>query len=126
VTAGIAAAHANALLNLYRGTTVTGITLWVKLHVGDPGSAGTANASAVTTRQSLSFGVAASGSISLSAAPTAWSMTATENLTHVSFWDASTAGNFVRSAPLTTSKAVANLDTFTLATCSFGYTPLAA
>ncbi len=36
-------------------------TLFVKLHTGDPGSAGASNASGVTTRSAATFGSAASG-----------------------------------------------------------------
>lgn len=126
MTRGLVVVHANALLNVYRGTTLAGITLYAQLHVGDPGAALTANLSAVTTRQALSFSVAAGGSISLSASPAPWPMTATETLSDVSFWDAVTAGNPIRSAPLSTPKSVVNLDTFTLTVCTFSYTPQAA
>jgi hypothetical protein len=126
VTAGLAAAHANALLGLYRGTSVTGITVYIKLHTGDPGLAGTANASANTTRQAASFSAPAGGSMSLSAAPASWSMTAPESLTHVSLWDAPTGGNFIRSMPLVSSKSVISGDTYVQNTLTMAYTPLAA
>lgn len=126
MAAGLATAHANALLDIYRGTSFTAITLHAKLHTGDPGSAGSSNASAVTTRNSCSFSAASGGSIGLSASPTAYAMTTTETLTHVSLWDASSGGNFVRSVALTASKSVVNLDTFTLSVLTFSYTPLAA
>jgi hypothetical protein len=43
---GITAAQANAILDAYcRGVSYAGnAAFWVKLHTGDPGSAGTANA----------------------------------------------------------------------------------
>lgn len=126
MTAGLASAHANALLNVYRGTSFTGITLYIQLHTGDPGSAGTANASTNTTRNSASFSAASGGSMSLSASPTSWSMTATETLTHISMWDASSSGNFIRSAALTSSKSVVSGDTYTQNTLQLSYTPLAA
>ena len=126
MTAGLAATHANEILNVYRATTLTGITLYVKLHTGDPGAAGTANASAVTTRNACTFNAAASGSISLTSSPTAFTMTATETLTHISLWDASSGGTFKRSAALSASKSVGNTDTFTLTTLTLAFTPLAA
>ena len=53
MTVGLAAATANAYLNVFRGTTYTGVTGFMKLHIGDPGSAGTSNASAGTTRNQV-------------------------------------------------------------------------
>ena len=126
MTAGLAATHANEILNVYRGTTLTGITLYVKLHTGDPGSAGTSNASAVTTRNACTFNAAASGSISLTSSPTAYTMTATETLTHISLWDASSGGTFKRSVALTASKSVVSGDSFTLTSLTFSFAPLAA
>lgn len=126
MTAGLNATHANALLNIYRGTTVTGITLYIKLHKGDPGASATANASAVTTRNSATFAAASGGAMSLSAAPTSWSMTATEDISYISCWDASSGGNFIRSIQLASVKSVQSGDTFTLSQLDLSYTPLAA
>lgn len=123
---GLATTHANNLLNVYRGTNFTGITLYAQLHTGDPGSAGTSNVSGNTNRYALTFNVASAGSLSLASAPTSWAMTGTEALSHISFWDASSSGNFVRSAALTATRNVQNGDTFTLSVCTFSYTPLAA
>lgn len=124
---GLATAHANALLNVYRGTTFTGITLYIQLHNGDPGSAGTANiSSAVSGRNSASFSAASAGSLSLSATPTSWSVTATDTLTYISLWDASSSGNFVRSAVLTAGLAVLSGDVYTQPVLTFSYTPIAA
>lgn len=125
MTAGLAPAHANGLLNLLRGTNYTGISTFVKLHTGDPGSAGTSNASAVTTRNQATFNAASAGSMTLSSL-SGYSMTTTETITHVSLWDASSAGNFVQSAALTASKNVTNGDTLTLTTLTLAYTPIAA
>ncbi|MDQ1307757.1 MAG: hypothetical protein QG671_3590 [Actinomycetota bacterium] len=126
MTIGLATAHANALLNIFRATNFTAVTVYVQLHTGDPGVAGTANTSAVTTRNSASFAAPAGGSMSLSAALTAWSMTASETISHISLWDAATGGSFLRSAALTTSRTVISNDTFTLSTLTLSYTPLAA
>jgi hypothetical protein len=49
-----------------------------------------------------------------------------ETLTHLSFWDSSTAGNFLGSVALSSSKAWASTDTFTLSTQTWALTPLAA
>ena len=53
---------ANNWLNMLRGTAFTAPTgVYAKLHIGDPGAAGTNNASAVTTRQAVTFGAASAG-----------------------------------------------------------------
>jgi hypothetical protein len=60
---GIAAASANSILDaLAKGTDYPGnAAVWVKLHIGDPGSAGASNAAGNTTRQQATFASAASG-----------------------------------------------------------------
>lgn len=128
MTAGLSAANlANKWLDMLAATAFTApAAFWVKLHIGDPGSAGASNASAVVTRQSVSWSAASAGSKSESAAPTAWAMTATETISFVSFWDASTAGNFLGSAALTVSRSVINGDTVTLTTLTIALTPIAA
>lgn len=125
MTVGLATATATAILNVYRATTYTGISVFVKLHTGDPGAAGTANASAVTTRNALTFNAPSAGSMTLSALA-AYSMTASETITHVSIWDASSAGNFVESAALTAGVPVINGSTLTFSVFTKAYTPIAA
>lgn len=113
---GLAPATANAILNaLCRNTTWTQPTaLFVKLHVGDPGAAATANAATNTTRQGATFGtVASGGAISSTVAVTWTSVSGAEDYTHWSAWDASTAGNFIFSG-LMTANAVLIGDTFTV------------
>lgn len=124
----MATAHANALLNVLRGTTFTGLTVYLQMHTGDPGAAGTANAAAYTTgRQALSFAAASGGSMALSAATSAWTVSGgTETLTHWSIWDAATSGNLVRTGALTASKAVSTGDTYAQQTLTLAYSPLAA
>lgn len=116
---------AHPMLNGIRGTSFSIAALWIQLHTGDPSSAGTANTSAVTTRQSATFAAAASGQIALSASPTAWSMSASETVSCISVWSASTAGNPLWTANLTVPKTVANGDTLTLNTCTLSLAPLA-
>ena len=128
MTVGISAANlATKWLNMLRATAFTAPAgTFVELHIGDPGAAGTANPSAVTTRSSATFNASAGGSaLSLSNTPT-WSMTATETITHIAVWDASSAGNFLFSAALNTSKSVNNGDTLNLTTLGFSMTPQAA
>ena len=127
MTVGLATTTlANNWLNMLRQVAFTApAATYVKLHTGDPGSAGTANASAVTTRQAATFSAASAGAIALSNSPS-FTMTTTETISHISVWDASTAGNLLWTAALTTSKAVVNTDTLTFTTLGVALSPLAA
>lgn len=107
------------------GTFPTAGTLYVKLHTGDPSTTG-ANASAVTTRQQATFSASSSGSMAMSSMAGTWSMTATETISHISLWDASTAGNFLWSVALTASKSVVSGDTLSLSSLTLSFTPIAA
>lgn len=124
MTVGNSSTRASAILNVYRATAYSAITPWVKLHTGDPGSAGTANASAETTRKQLSF--AAPSSNAIVATEVEWTTWAagSETITHFSIWDASTSGNFQQSGTCT-STAVANGNDFGL-TVTVTATPIAA
>ena len=127
MSVGLSSYVANAWLNLLRGTAFTAPSaVYAKLHIGDPGAAGTAHSSAVTTRLAVTYAAASSGSISLTGTPPQFNMTATETLTHVSFWDASTSGNFLWSAALTTSKTVGAGDTYALSANTVTLAALAA
>lgn len=127
---GIAAAQANAMLNAFaRGTDYAGnAAVWVKLHTGDPGSAGTANAAGETTRQQGTW-AAASGGANANSADIVWTNVSTaETYSHVSFWTAATSGTFLGSDDLAASKTVAVGDTFTIPSGSqtMAITPVAA
>jgi hypothetical protein len=109
-------AFANALRGGGNGTNYTApAAVYVKLHTGAPGEDGTANASANTTREAITFGAASNGVITSSNSPewASWSA-GSETISHVSLWDASTAGNCLAAGALAASKAVANGDTFRL------------
>lgn len=109
---GIAVALANAYMNVLRGVAPTvPAALWMKLHTGDPGAAGTANASVVTTRIQVTMNAASGGQITFATASGFYTMTATETITGISLWDASSGGNFLISMPLTVARNVVNLDT---------------
>jgi hypothetical protein len=129
MTVGLSAANtANKLLNTIgrTGTTFTAGSLYVQLHTGDPGSAGTANASAVTTRYAATFSAASAGSMALTSMGGTYAMTGTETISHISLHDASTAGNFLWSVALTASKSVINGDTLSLTSLTLAFTPIAA
>ena len=127
MTVGLAATTlANNWLNMLRGTAFTApAATYIKLHTADPGAAGATAASAVTTRQAATFSAASAGAIALSNYPS-FTMTGTETISHISVWDASSAGNFLWSAALTTSKSVVNTDTLTFTTLGVSLTPVAA
>lgn len=86
---------------------------WVKLHVGAPGSAGTANPATETTRKQATYGSASGGAASNSGALTWTAVAGSEDYTHFTAWSASTAGNFGFSG-LVTANAVTAGDTFTV------------
>ena len=124
---GISSYLANKLLDhTFRNTAYTPpTTIYAKLHTGDPGAAGTANSSAQTTRIATTFAAAAAGSIAMSNTPE-FTLNATETITHVSFWDASTAGNFLYSVAASVSKGGVSGDIIRLATNTVGLAPIAA
>jgi hypothetical protein len=89
--------------------------IFVKLHLGDPGEDGTANPAAHTTRVQATFGTpAAAGTISNTVAIQFTTLAATETLTHVSLWDASTAGNCLWTGALASSVNVNVGGTFSI------------
>lgn len=130
MTTGLSATQANAYLNsLTRAAAYTApAAFFIKLHLGDPGSAGTANAAAETTRKAIGAAAASGGSTSNSADILWTSYPAAETVSHVSFWDASTAGVFLGSKALTASKTMAIGNTLTLSAAAvvIAITPIAA
>jgi len=112
------------------GTTFTVVAgTFVKLHIGDPGAAGANNAAAgSTTRVAVTQAASAAGSaLTMNGTPPAWTNAATnEVLTHISIWSASSAGNFLYSAQLTTPQAWVNGNVYTLSSLTYSIGPLAA
>lgn len=132
MTVGVSTANvANKWLDVIRtsGTTFTAITTaYVKLHTGDPGSAGANNAAAGdTTRKTVTHNAAGSGQITINGTAGPWTNGGTsETISHISVWDNSTAGNFLYSAALTSSQAWNTGNTFTLNSLTVSISPLAA
>jgi hypothetical protein len=93
--------------------------IYIKLHLGDPGENGTANAAAETTREQVTFGVASGGQVVSSAAVTWTNVAATETITHISLWDDPTAGNALGTAALNISAPLTAGDDLTLTTVTF-------
>ena len=102
----------NALLNVFRNTSFAVANVYVKLHTGDPGEAGTSNAAAETTRKLISFSAASGGSMSSSATVEWTNVSTTETYSHFSLWDNASAGNCLWTGALSSSAAVTAGDTF--------------
>jgi hypothetical protein len=121
---------ANKILNnLINNTSWTAPSaIYAQLHTANPGASGTTGVSAgSTTRLAVAYGAASSGSVTISGNVGPWTNGGTsETLTDVSFWDASTSGNFLWSAAMGSSHAWASGDTFTLTSATVSITPLAA
>jgi hypothetical protein len=127
---GIAAAIANAWLNGFGNAAnwTAPTAVWIKLHTGDPGSAGASNAAANTTRKQASFSAASGGTLTTDADLEWTNVPNAETYSHWSAWDAEAAGNFLASDDLTTPRTVAVGDNFTIATgdLDIAVTPVAA
>lgn len=95
--------------------TQLGTSVYVTLHLGDPGPSGTANPSAVTTRGAATLSAPTNGTVTLSGDVT-WSMTAREQISHIAVWDASTGGHCMLTDQLDEAKNVFTGDTFDLPT----------
>lgn len=123
MTAGLATTNANSALS-----TITASAGFVKLHTGDPGSAGTSNASAETTRKAVTWASPSAASIAANGTLPSWTTwsAGSETITHISYWSASSGGTFQGSVALSASKAVANGDDFNLTALSYTATPIAA
>jgi hypothetical protein len=130
MTTGMAVGVANSVLDSYTGRTswTKPAELWVKLHTGDPGAAGTSNPATNATRQEGTFSAASGGSITTSADCVWTSVSTTESYSHVTFWDLSTGGVFQGSDGLEATRAVTAGDNFTISAgqLTLSITPLAA
>lgn len=95
--------------------TVSGV--YAKLHISDPGEDGTSGAAGETDRAAVTFSSAASGGAISNTADVDWvSVSTSETYTHISLWDASTAGNCLWTGSLAVSIAVIAGDDFTIST----------
>jgi hypothetical protein len=107
---------ADAMLSLLYGTAIsanaytTSGDVYLQLHYGDPGSAGTTDVSAGSaTRMPVVFGTAASGETTMTTANPQWTNGGTsETITAISIWTASTSGTFLCSGSLSASQAWAS------------------
>lgn len=104
----------NAILNAVGNNTSFSVAVpYVKLHVGDPGAAGTANPATETTRKSISFAVASAGAIASDADISWTNISGSQDATHFTVWDDVSAGNFLFSGSVTAGAYTAG-DTYTI------------
>lgn len=108
---GLIAALANQLLS---GTQDVHDYSWFKLHIGAPGSALTSNPATETTRKQITWGSPSGGSMASVTTDLVWtSIAGSEDASHFSVWDASTAGNAGFSGTITANPYTAG-DTLTI------------
>jgi hypothetical protein len=101
MAAGLSSYLANAFLDaLGNNTSFAVSTVYVKLHVGDPGVNGTSNAATETTRKSVSFSAATSGALASDADITWTNIAGSQDATFFSAWDNASAGNFLFSGSI--------------------------
>jgi hypothetical protein len=104
---------------LFQNTSFVNAAVWMQLHVGVPGPAGTTNLATETTRKSVTFGAPAApaaGVITISnSAQVQWTAIAgAQDASHYSLWSLVTAGTFLGSGVITANAYTAG-DTLTFA-----------
>lgn len=105
----------NAVLKGFKNEEFKIVELWVKLHKGAPGAAGTENAATETTRKKITFAAPASKQIKNSGALVWTNVSTTENYTHVTFWTAESGGTYQGSEALKSEAKMNAGDTFEIA-----------
>lgn len=105
MTVGLGSAGANVALD-----AVLAAHTWVKLHIGDPGAAGTANPATETTRKQAAWAASSGGASSNTGALTWTVIAGSQDATHFSLWTASTAGNFGLSGTIAANAYAAGDD----------------
>jgi len=111
---GLSAYLCNAFLDaLANNTSYAVAQVYIKLHTGDPGAAGTANAATETTRKAASFGAASAGAITSDADISWTNIAGSQDASHFTAWDNLTAGNFLFSGTITANPYTAG-DTYTI------------
>lgn len=118
MAAGISNFLANKWLDaLGNNTSFAVTTVFIKLHVGDPGASATANAATETTRKEASFSAASTGTLTSDTDLNWTNIAGSQDATFFSAFDNLTAGNFLFSGTITANAYTAG-DTFTIASGS--------
>jgi hypothetical protein len=114
----------DALFNNVSPAAIQLANRYLKLHTGDPGEDGTANAATETTRKSVTSAASANGVFTSTNDLTWTNVAASETYSHASVWDAAgpAGGNCLWTGALTASKAVNAGDTFTISAGSLTVT----
>ena len=111
---GLSAYLCNSWLDaLANNTSYAVAQVYIKLHTGDPGAAGTANPATETTRKAASFGVAVAGAINSDADISWTNIAGSQDANHFTAWDNISAGNFLFSGNITANPYTAG-DTYTI------------
>jgi len=111
---GLSAYLCNSWLDaLANNTSYAVAQVYIKLHTGDPGAAGTANAATETTRKAASFGAASAGAITSDADISWTNIAGSQDANHFTAWDNLTAGNFLFSGSVVAGAYTAG-DTYTI------------
>jgi hypothetical protein len=111
---GLSAYLCNSWLDaLANNTSYAVAQVYIKLHTGDPGAAGTANAATETTRKAASFGAASAGAITSDADISWTNISGSQDASHFTAWDSLTTGNFLFSGTITANPYTAG-DTYTI------------
>ena len=111
---GLSSYLANKFLDAVgNATAYSAANVYVKLHTGDPGANGTANAATETTRKEVTFAAASSGAIASDAAVTWTNIAGSEDASYFTAWDNASAGNFLFSGTITGNAYTAG-DTYTI------------
>jgi hypothetical protein len=98
---GLSSYLANSFLDaLGNNTSFSVATVYVKLHTGDPGANGTANAATETTRKAASFSAANAGALASDADITWTNIAGSQDATFFTAWDNLSAGNFLFSGTI--------------------------
>lgn len=96
----------------FRNVDFTIATLRASLHTADPGTTGASEATGGSyARQAPGFGAAAANLVE-NAANVDYAGMPAATITHVGYWDAASAGNFLCGGPLAASKVVSAGETF--------------
>ncbi len=125
---GFNATVANSILNaaFSNGTPYDGpAAVYIQLHTAAPGAAGTTAVATEATRKVITHSAASGGVLTTDADVTWTNVAGTEDFTHYTLWDASTAGTFLGSGTVTANSVTAG-DTFTIPTGSETITLLTA
>lgn len=97
----------------FNATSFSVANVYVQLHSGDPGDAGTSNVISGPARDEATFGAAAGGATTTDA-ECVWASMPACTVSHVSVWDASTSGNLLWTLELSAPVTVLSGDTFKL------------